>query len=249
MSDSPEMSQVEKVRRLTYALMGPAARLASHFGLASSDVRQLMDMAYFHEARRQGLKLHEIADAMDISISKAALLSKALKENFVDSETQGELPRRIEFMLWAEPLSLARMKQVLPFAAKDVNAAGKELEKAGRIAKDNDGIFSLQVSTDRRVWDTWIARMDGVNNALKNVGNAVYARFFRPELPAFARTLAFRARPEDLHELEELYRQLFALVQKLDTQAADAPDEAVSLSLSMFWSPDDTNNTIGEGSE
>jgi len=242
MEIEPEMSEVEKVRRLTYALMGPAARLASHFGLALTDVRQLMDMAYFHEARRRGLKLQEIADAMGISISKAALLSKALKENFVESESQAELPRRIEFMLWAEPLSLARMKQVLPFSAKEVNAAVKELEGAERIEKDSHGLYRLRVSTDRRVWDTWIARLDGVNNAMKNVGNAVFARFFRPTMPAFARTLGFRVLPEDLAELHALYAQIFELVQRLDERAGDQPEAAVELRLSIFWVNEDVES-------
>lgn len=233
------MPQIEKVRRLTYALMGPAARLASHFNLNLSDVRQLMDMAYFHDARRRGLTLQQIADSMGISLSKAALLSKALKENFVDVEAQAELPRRIEFMLWAEALSLARMKQVLAFSAKEVNDAVKQLERDGRIAKNNDGVYELQVSTDRRVWGTWIARMDGVNNALKNVGDAVFARFFRPNLPAFARTLAFRVLPEDVAELQAFYGQLFELVVRLDERAAKHPEEAVELSLSLFWAPDD----------
>jgi hypothetical protein len=246
MENETEMPEVEKVRRLTYALMSPAARLASHFGLSLTDVRLLMDMAYFHEARRRGLTLQDIADAMDISISKAALLSKALKQNFVDAESQAELPRRIEFMLWAEPLSLARMKQVLPFTAKEVNAAIKELEKSGRISKDDHGLYRLQVSTDRRVWDTWIARIDGVNNAMKSVGNAVFARFFRPALPAFARTLGFRALPEDLAELDALYTQIFELVHRLDARAGEAPDEALEMSLSIFWSNDEVEAEGGK---
>lgn len=245
MSNEHDMPELEKVRRLTYALMGPAARLAFRFGLGLADVRHLMDMAYFQEARRRGLKLQEVADLMGISISKAALLSKALKENFVDDEVEAALPRRIEFMLWAERLTLARMKQVLPYDPKDVNDAIKAMERDQRIARDLDGVYRLLIDTDRRVWDTWIARMDGVNNALKNVGNAVYARFFAPELPAFARTLTFRARPEDLAELREAYQALFELVQKIDEGAAETPQDAVEISLSVFWAPEDVETSKG----
>ena len=54
--------------------------------------------------------MKESMRAMSISISKATDLSRQLKQNLVGlvAQTHG-LPRRIEYILWAEPLSRARL--------------------------------------------------------------------------------------------------------------------------------------------
>ena len=245
MSDrEEEISRAELQDRVLYALLGPSSRLARLFGTQLGTLRDLAEMAYYHETKRQGMKMKEVAELMDVSISKVALLSRALKENFLREEAQAELPRRIEFMLWAQPLSLAKIKQVLTdVSAQDVNRAIRELLDEGRIIKekqDANVLYRLAISTDRRVWDSWLARVDGLNNVLRNVTDAIYARFFTSEQAAFARTLTFRVRPEDLERLQEFYeKQLFKLVQELDAATEDEPGTAVPISLSVFWAPYD----------
>ncbi len=237
-----EISEEELRERVLYALLGPAARLGTVFGTPLGVVRELAEMAYYHETKRHGLKMKEVAELMDVSISKVALLSRALKENFFRDEAAGELPRRIEFMLWAEPLTLARIKQVLTDSSgEEVNDAIQELLDQGRVQKrreDPHVFYELAIKTDRRVWDSWLARIDGLNNVLRNVTDAVYARFFGADVAAFARTLTFRVHPDDLHELQKFYEeQLFELVHRLDARAEETPDEALPLALSMFWAP------------
>lgn len=245
MSDRDEEIAPRELReRVLYALMEPAARLARSFGTRLVPFRDYAEMAYYHETKRRNLKMKEVAALMDISMSKVALLSRALKENFLTDESEASLPRRIEFMLWAEPLTLAKIKQVLTDAkARDVNDAVRTLVDEGRIAKergDNNTVYRLQIATDRRVWDSWLARIDGLQNALRNVGDAVYSRFFDPDDPlGFARTLTFRVRPDDVEQLRHFYEQLFQLVIELDQAAEADPEEAVPLSLSMFWARHD----------
>ena len=251
---SDEFTKEELQRRVVYAALGPAVRLARAFRIPLADLKKRTDMAYFQEAKEQGLKTHEIAEALDISTSKVGILSRQLKRNFL-GDRNAELTRRIEFMLWSEPLSLARMLQVLTdVSGKEVHKALQELLNEDRIQLGGTGKvpqYELKVSVDRRVRDTWLARIDGLSNALKNVGDAIYARFFTDcGDEAFARTLAFRVRPQDLPRLKALYEEhIFALIQELDSQAEGDPD-AQALSLSMFWAPhnllDDGNTEEGE---
>lgn len=241
MSRADEISDEELRDRVLYALLGPAARIALAFGVPLADVRERAEMAYYHETKRRGLKMKEVATLMNVSMSKVALLSRGLKANFVSQAA--ELPRRIEFMLWAQPLTLAKMKQVLTDAtAAEVNTAVRELLENGRIEKfreDQKTLYRLTIATDRRVWDNWLARIDGLNNALGNVADAVYARFFTAGEASFARTLSFRIRREDLPLLRRFYEeQLFPLVSELDANTTD-DDDHVAIDLSLFWAPHD----------
>ncbi len=242
MADGREITQEELRDRVVYALMSPVVRFARAFGLPLTTVRDWFEMAYYHEAKRHDLKMKDMAKLMKISTSKVSLLSRALKENFIRPEVEAALPRRIEFMLWAEPLTLAKMKQVLVDVSNDeIQEAVEELVEEGRVVREEGEfapLFRLDISTDRRVWDTWIARIDGLNNAMRNVSDAVYARFFERVDTAFARTLTFHIRKSDIKRLEEHYEQLFELVKELD-EAAEDDEESIPLSLSVFWAEHD----------
>jgi len=238
--------------RVVYALMGPTARFARVFGIPLSQMRDWLDMAYYHETKRHNFKMKEVAALMQVSMSKVALLSRQLKGNFLRDDLTNALPRRIEFMLWAQPLSLAKIRQVITDAsAKEVNDAIQELMEEGRIAKIGDPtqpLYELQIATDRRVWDNWLARVDGLNNVLHNVSDAIYARFFTDGSTSFARTLTFRVREEDMDELKAFYEeQLFELIQRLDEAAED--EDALPISLSLFWAPHDLLNKLKQQQE
>lgn len=242
MDDERDITPEELRDRVVYALMSPVARFARVFGLPLTPVRDWAEIAYYHEARRHNLKMKEMAELMQISTSKVSLLSKALKENFIRPEVEAALPRRIEFMLWAEPLSLAKIKQVLTDVSnEEINQAIAHLVSEGRIIKE-DGesapLYRLQIETDRRVWDSWIARIDALNNAMSNVSDAVFARFFKSDDSAFARTLTFHIRRRDIDRLKEHYEELFALVQELDA-AAGSSEDSMPISLSVFWAEHD----------
>ena len=206
MEETTDITQEELRERVIYALLAPALRFARHFAVPLSEIRDAVEMAYFHETKRSRLKMKEAAAIMQVSVPKVALLSKALKNIFLRPETEAELPRRIELMLWSGPLTLAKIKQVLPMVSNDeINRTVKTLIDEGRIARQGEGPgpaqFALQIDTDRRVWDTWVARVDGLQNALQNVGDAVFARFFAHDTAAFARTLTFHVNRDDLDKL------------------------------------------------
>ncbi len=249
MSEDDSISDEELQERVIYATLGPAVRLARVFRVPLSDLKHWLDMAYYHETKRQNLKMKEVAALMSVSMSKVALLSRQLKENFIREDLVAELPRRIEFMLWAQPLSLAKLNQVLTDATEEeVEAAIQELLDDGRIelaGTETLPQYQLSISVDRRTWDSWLARIDGLNNVLRNVGDAVFSRFFADNKnTSFARTLTFRVRDEDYAKLQEFYEtQLFELIQELD-KAADDDEGAQPVSLSLFWAPHDLLNQI-----
>lgn len=263
-----EISEQELRQRVLYAMFLPVIRLARVFGVPLSQLRDWLEIAYFHELRRDDLKLREASALMGISMSKAAVLSRQLKENFLAPEQEPGLERRIEFMLWAEPLTLAKIHQVLvDVSEREVSRALAGLVKSGRLKRERRGahtVYALNINTSRRAWDSWLARVDGLQDALGSVTNAVYGRFFRAEPRAFARTLTFRIRPEDLDELRKLYEEvIFPKIVELDDRALgpqddaqggsagqrDAPDEDTQpLSLSMFWAPHEyIKHVIQEG--
>lgn len=183
--------------------------------------------------------MKEVAQVMDVSMSKVALLSRALKKNFTDENL--DLPRRIEFMLWSGAQTSAKIKQVIPNATADeINDALKALVVEKKIVKERKEQvvqYALNIDVDRRVWDSWLAKVDGLNNVLRTVGDAVYARFFKSDPHAFARTLSFRVMPEDVKVLREFYEnELFKLIVDLDAKT-EGEESAVPLSLSLFWAP------------
>lgn len=240
-----DISQRELRDRVLYALLGPAARTARVLRTPLGTLRDWLEIGYFHDARKQDLKLKEIAELMEVSMSKVALLSRALKENFIREDAEAALPRRIEFMLWAGPLSLARLNQVLPEVEEEaIEQAIEVLIGEGRIepqeADRGQVVYGLKIASSRRVWDSWMARLDGLRNALGVVSRAVYGRFFTGQDTSFARSLDFHLLPEDLEALRTFYEEeLFPRIVALDEQAQRDEARALAMSLTLFWAAKD----------
>lgn len=247
MKNAEHMTQEEMAQRIAFALLAPTATIARIFEIPLSDAKQLVDIAYFQEMRSQGLTLQAIASSMKVSMSKAALMSRALKSNFID-DADSDLPRKILFMLWAGPLSLARLRQILTdVETKEVKKTLRTLMKEKKIIEEN-GEYRLLVQADRRVWDQWISRIDGMNNLVRNLTDTIYGRFFADKAIAFARTLSFRLLPDDLERLQTLYQEIFELIIELD-QAAQGHENAIEINLSVLWAEKDLTKSTTKGEE
>lgn len=230
------------VTRLTFAALRPAARLALRGGLALRDAKKFMELAYYQEARKRGLKMKEIAELMSISMAKVGLLSKDLKEHFLEPEQEHGIARQVLSLLWAAPLTQARIAQALEeFDADEVAAALEQLEEQNRVRR-NEGrtdVFELAAPRHRLETDPWMAKVDGLNTLLDSVSKAVRARFFVGDERAMVRNVAFRVRAEDVEKLREHYEEhLFPLICELD-EAVDPDDDSVPIKLSILWSPDE----------
>ena len=240
-------SEVAELRdRVLYTMLLPATRMARLLDRPLKSLREWMQMSYFHEWKRQGLKLHEIAERMDISQRKVAMLSKQLKENFSIHEQEASVPRRIEFMLWAGPLSSARIKQTLSGVdSKNVDRALRRLLKDGRIEEkqlERMVVYGVVSSESRLVTPQWKSRLDALEELLSTVIQTVHLRFFEEENRAFARTLSFRMRREDYERLVEMYQDdIWTIIKELDSRAKDTTDDEnlEEFSLTVCWSPHD----------
>lgn len=235
----------EKIRVLFSTLL-PAVRIATSALTPLKEMKQLIELAYYREARQRKYKLKEICGLLSISMSKAGLLSNQLKEHFSSSEVEHGLPRRILALLWASPLSETKLAQVLS------NAKPEEVSEAiQRLLAENQVVvipgrtvvrYRLAAPQYRLVKDHWLAMIDGLNNFMRSVSLAIESRFFRRDDRAFARTLSFRVKKDSLERLKEVYHEyVYPLVVKLDGEVAEDED-SIPLSLSICWAVDDEDD-------
>lgn len=227
-------------RRILYSLLQPALELAADEGLELKELGHWAETGYFHVLRERGLKMREMSDLLSVSMRKVAGLSKQLKENFLAPEKEVALPRRIEFILWAEPLSRSRLAQVMTDVDEsELDEALEILLEEERITLNDDERYDIASPTRRIVGRTWMGKIDGLNNLMRSVYEVVQRRLFDDDERAFARTLNLRVRPEDLERLHKLYEEeIWSELAALDEAARDHED-AVPIDFSVFWTPSD----------
>jgi hypothetical protein len=251
--ESPDRDEERRVagRRVVFSLLGPAVRVAFTLGVPMRELREALRLAYFKETRRRGQLLREAATTLDVSMRTLAALSAELKQNFLDAEQEVGLPRRVEFMLWAAPLSAARLRQVLrDVEGEDIDRALGALLAQGRIREVPGRTLRYEVvRSEFRLVDEkgWLARLDALDNFMGTVAHAVYARFFADEPRAFARTLSLYVRPQSMGRLRALYEQtIWEELRALDAEAKGHED-AQMIDVSILWAPYDYLVQMVEG--
>ncbi len=236
-----DIDDSELQRRVVHALVRPAVKVAAAFRVPLGDVTNLVQMAYFHSLRSQGLRVKAVGERLAISERTAKRLAKQLRENFLDSERRYDLPVRIEFMLWAQPMSRTKLKQVMTgVPSGDIDLAVEQLLSEGR-AEERPGRTAVLVANravNTLVRDSWLNRIGGLNSFLTNLADAVYGRFFRDEPKTFARTMSFLVADDDVDELSKLFTDVIVpAVQAIDERAKEGDSEAYRMSI--CWAPFD----------
>jgi hypothetical protein len=232
----------ELAHRVIYALARPVVKMARLFGVPLKELANLVEMAYFHEMRAHGMTLRETSDALSVSQRKAVRLAKQLRENFIQPEVHHNLPRRIEFLLWSQPMSTARLNQVLPdVEAEHIDAAVNELLGEGRIEQVDGGKVErfAPVSSLRKLpRDTWLRRIGALNSFADNLTDATHGRFFGRDPRAFARTLSFKIPAGSHAELEQWYESsVLATVIAMNDTAEESETDQEAFQLSICWAP------------
>lgn len=234
----------EQTERIIHGLLSSAAKLAAKARMPLTRMRELLDMAYFSEHRRRGRSIAEVADIIGVSERKGAQLSSLLKTNFMPADQELGLARRIEFMLWAEPLGVARIRQLLRNEEEaEIDAAIERLVREERVGWQKRGRTEVLARTrndSRLVSRTFESQLDGLENLMHNVANATFAGFLREEPKATIRTIGFYMRAEDIGELRKLYAQIWETIQNLEERAKQDPN-ALAMDLSLVYAP--TNYT------
>lgn len=245
----PEISDEELRLRIVYSLFGPVAKLARRFVLPLKKLSSFFEVACYHELKRASHTLQQSAERLGISRRKVAQLSKRLKQNFFRPEHDHELPRRIEYMLWAGSMTEGRIHQALPEHDKEeVDEALDTLLRQERLEvlqREPTCKYAVPDSEFRLYEKNWMARIDGLNNLLSNLTDAVVGRFFEGDDRSFARTLNFRIREQDIEKLRELYEEeIYQTLVELEEKVEEADsDEVVEMSLSALWAPTELADT------
>ena len=236
------MNPKELNRRIIFSMLKPAIKLSAHFQIPLKEITQWVEIAYFQEIRGNSSTLQEVKGRLRVGMSKVSELSKKLKTNFFQAQKNLALSRRIEFMLWNAPLSKARIQQVLTDVdPEDIEEVLEKLTATGRLKIQKGRVIQYTVvkSESRIVRDNIMARIDGLNNLLDPVCNAVFGRFFNNEPKTFARVLSFRVRKKDFFQLEEIYsKNIWEPLVKLDEAAHGDPDSD-AMELAICWAPYD----------
>ncbi len=243
-SVAADMPAEERRARLVFSMLLPVVRLSRRFGISLADLTRWLRMAYFQELRSQGLTLKESCEVMGVSVPTAARLSRQLKTNFFAPERQHQLPQRIEFMLWAEGLSRARIHQCLPGVPnRDIDAALSQMVEEGRLQVEGEReTFVVVKGKARLVGSAWSSRIGSLNSLLDNLSDTVWRRLVLEQPEAFARTLNFRVREEDLPRLRALYEEVvWPHLVSLDEKARNWRDRR-DVKLSIFWAPQDDDS-------
>ncbi len=136
------ISPEERGRRALHVTLRASARVAMETGVELKRLKRAIEDAYVHEALERGWPLKTIGEVLNVSPSKTALLSRQLKKGLMSRMAQDELAleRRLEYMLWAKPMTLARLNQVLPQERySDLSKALKTLVAEERVVRRGDG--------------------------------------------------------------------------------------------------------------
>lgn len=246
-----ERAALELERRVIYSMMVPGVRLARAFGVPLKEVGEWVELGYLKELLDGGFKLKDAAELLKVSVRKVSMLSSRLRENFFLPELEHELPRRIEFMLWAAPMSLARLNQVIEDADLDeIDAALEQLldEERAVEVEDRPGFYMAPRVETRLVKDSMVSRIGALNSFLGNITNAIHGRFFNADPTSFVRTLSFRIAPEQLTELRALYEQLYEQLREMEQTSRSEQDEEelLEMQLSLCWAPYEREEEVEE---
>ena len=247
-----ELVRQEYNRRLIYSLLQPAVALADGLRVPLKEFATLAQLALCRRKKGRGLTQREVADELDVSSRSVDRLIATMRQNFFVPESEHELPRRVEFLLWSGPASEARLGQLLPeVEAEELEQALALLLEQGRVVLDEGRTTTYRVTrrANRLEDSTLAARVDGLNNLLAVLRDTVVGRFFREDRQAGARTVALRVRPQDVEEIERIYEEhVWPRLVELD-QRAEGDSSAVELGLAMLWSPQRDGDDVMQNQE
>lgn len=226
--------------RVVYSLFKPAMHFADRFELPLKSLTQLAQLSVISQKQARAIPIREIATQLDTSTRTIDRLLAELREDFFNPEREHELPRRIEFMLWSKPLSLARLAQLMPEHSSDeIEQTVQALIKQDRVFEQPGRVTTYAIThrATRLPDDTESAKIDALNHLLKILEQAVARRFFGKDPRAAARNASLRVRAQDIPELERLYEELiWPRLVELDAQAQD-DEHAVEIGWLTCWSP------------
>lgn len=227
-------------RRLVFALLIPAVRVARRAGLHLGDLVNLVELASVYDHRRQGHTQSAIADALNVGRRKVTTLVTQLKTNFFEpghNEEELGLLRRIEFLVWPEPLSEARILQHLKGTDTDmVRRALLQLKAQARVVQRPDGRY--ETFRESRIVSPDVAkRVDGLRNMMVAIDELVERRFMQPVQQGLARIVRLYVDESLMEELSTFYATIVYPKLDLLEQRSLGLDSKRPVAVGYFWAP------------
>lgn len=230
------------VQKVLFALFLPVLQIAIRFRVELRELNRLLELAYLREARRRGYRGVKLQDLLGISERKASQLSKSLREDFFDPGAARELPRRIEFLLWAQPSSVAKIRQILQADKVELNRAMKLLLSEGRIREISGRTTIYEVAQPEALLvdsetknAIWSRRFDGLHDFLTEIGHCIYNKFFQAGDSGMSRVAVFRVRPQDVSELSAVFaNNIYPKLVELEGRVNDSMNAKV-VSACYTW--------------
>jgi hypothetical protein len=177
------------IRRALFALARPLARLAASQRLSLTELKRLIESAYYAELRQRDLTVRETCDLLEISPSKAALLAQSLRQALLHATPSVDALDAdiIAALLWHEPLSLAKLNQILPGARyATLRAILDDLLKQGRVRAEHrsaESPYRLVLDPTHRPEDRWIEQLDQLAQQLDDAAAPVLAHVASLQTP------------------------------------------------------------------
>ena len=215
---------MELKQRVVYSLMRAAARVGVRVRMPLKQASSLLQMAWFQEAREaRGLTLDAIADLFGTSLRTVSTLHHRYRSDFFAPEQEVALRRAIAALVNHAPATEDRLRSAFPdVSAAQLAVALDDLVREGTLATEGD-LFVRNPEAHEFFGADRAARIDGLNRQLDVLADTVWHRLVDDDAAARARTLVFRASPEDL---AALVQDLEALVRERAIAADNAVDEA-----------------------
>jgi len=214
--------------RVVFSLLRASARVGLRLGLPVKQMRELMNLAYFREAREeQDLKLDEIAHLFDTSLRTVSSQHRRFRADFFAPEDAVALRRAIAALVNHAPATRPRLIAAFPETPqRAMDAALADLIEGGTVSLD-EGRYRRNPDAHSFIDPKDLhSRIDGLNRQMDVLAATVWCRFVtargegEPD-PGGARTLVFRSTDDD-------FAQLVADLESWLTERAIASDAACS---------------------
>ncbi|MBX2799357.1 MAG: hypothetical protein KTR31_16905 [Myxococcales bacterium] len=222
MAESDAGAFLELKQRVVYSLLRAATRTALRLRMPLKQLTELVQMAYFQEAREQhGLQLEAIAQLFGRSLRTVSSLHRRYRGDFFAPEREVSLRRAVAALVNESPATDERLAAAFAHIPEaQLAAALSDLEQQ-RVLHRRQGTWHRNPDAHDFSGNDWRRRVDGLNRQLDVLAEAVWHRIVVDDAePALARTYVFRGSDEDV-------QQLLARLDQLAQSGAIESDDRV----------------------
>lgn len=220
---------LEYKQRVVYSLLRAAARIGLRLGLPLAQIGDLLQMAYFQEAREQrDLKLDAIAELFGKSLRTVSALHRRFRSDFFAPEREVALRRAVASVVNHAPADAARLAAAFP--GVDLQPVLDDLLREGTLVQVGE-TYERNPNAHEFTGPDVKARIDGLNRQMDILAETVWQRLIEGSDRGLARTYVFRASDADRRALVDAVQQLIRHRAVAADRAAGADDGQVGITF------------------